>query len=150
MLLAEDDIAVGTIECSSPGDAALQGSAHSRGKLRMPSANLLEDRHRADARCGLEHRHDVAVPHSGERVGTPTVLGAFSSAMATADRLRSDRAVGVENPAFAAAMSEGGRSPTIAQPRPHNPIRNYQRRRSALALTMLALTMEWNFAGPRR
>src|SRR6516164_11466256 len=49
MLLAEDHIAVGTIERPPPGNATLQGSAHPRGKLWMPPANLLEDRHRADA-----------------------------------------------------------------------------------------------------
>src|SRR5205814_77879 len=32
---------------------------------------LLEDGHRADAGCGLKHRHDLAVPHPGKRVGTP-------------------------------------------------------------------------------
>jgi len=34
----------------------------------MPTANLLEDRHRTDARC--QHRYDLAVPDPGERVGT--------------------------------------------------------------------------------
>ena len=52
------------------GDAALQGPAHPGGELGMAPADLLEDRHRADARRGLQHRHDLAVPHSGERVGT--------------------------------------------------------------------------------
>ena len=46
------------------------------GDLGMATADLLEDRHRADAGCGLQHRHDLAVPHPGERVGTaaPTRL----------------------------------------------------------------------------
>ena len=36
----------------------------------MPPTSLLEDRHRADARCGLQHRHNLAVPDPGERVRT--------------------------------------------------------------------------------
>src|SRR5271165_5578571 len=36
----------------------------------MPAANLLKDRYRPDARCSLQHRHDLAVPDPGERVRT--------------------------------------------------------------------------------
>jgi len=71
MLLAEDHIAVGTVERPPSGDAALQCPAHAWADPRMPTANLLKDRHRADAGCSLHHRHDLAVPHPGERVGTP-------------------------------------------------------------------------------
>ena len=70
MLLAEDHIPVGTVERPPARHAALQGPAHSRGDLGMSTANLLEDGHRADAGCGLQHRHDLAVPYPGERVGT--------------------------------------------------------------------------------
>jgi hypothetical protein len=41
----------------------------------MPSAQLLENRHRAYAGGGLQNRHDLALPHPGERVGTPTPTG---------------------------------------------------------------------------
>src|SRR5882724_13312080 len=71
VLLAEDHIAVGTVERPPPGDAALQGPAYPRGNLGTPTANLLEDRHRAEARCGFQHWHDLAVPDTNERVGTP-------------------------------------------------------------------------------
>jgi hypothetical protein len=37
----------------------------------MPTANLLEDRYRADARCGLQQGHDLVLPHPGERVFFP-------------------------------------------------------------------------------
>ena len=57
-------------ESPPSSDAALQGPAHPCDNLGMPPTNLLEDRYRADARCGLQHRHDLAVPNSGERVGT--------------------------------------------------------------------------------
>ena len=75
MLLAEDHIPVGAVESPPSGDAALQGPAHPRGDLGMATADLLEDRHRADARGGLQHRHDLALPHPGERVGTPPPTG---------------------------------------------------------------------------
>jgi hypothetical protein len=52
------------------GNAALQGPAHSSVEFGMPTADLLEDGDRADAGCSRKHRHDLAVPHSGERVGT--------------------------------------------------------------------------------
>ena len=71
MLLAEDHIAVGTVERPPSGDAALQCPAHAWADPKMPTANLLKDRHRADAGCSLHHRHNLAVPHPGERVGTP-------------------------------------------------------------------------------
>jgi hypothetical protein len=70
VLLAEDHISVGTVESPPSSDAALQGSAHSQGDPGISTANLLEDGHRADAGCGLQHRHDIAVPHPGKRVGT--------------------------------------------------------------------------------
>jgi hypothetical protein len=38
----------------------------------MPSAQLLENCHRAQAGGSLQHRHDLALPYPGERVGTPT------------------------------------------------------------------------------
>ena len=71
VLLAEDHISVGAIESPPSGDAALQCPAHSQGDPGISTANLLEDGHRADARCGLQHRHDLAIPHPGKRVGTP-------------------------------------------------------------------------------
>jgi len=69
MLLAKDHVAVGTVERAPAGDAALQGPPHARVDARMPAAKLLENRHRADARRGLQHRYDLAVPYSGKWVG---------------------------------------------------------------------------------
>src|SRR5206468_5541500 len=71
VLLTEDHIAAGTVERPPPGDAALQGAAHARVNLGTPTANLLEGRHRAKPRCGFQHRHNLAVPDTNERVGTP-------------------------------------------------------------------------------
>ncbi len=50
-------------------DAALQSPPHAHGEIRMPAADLLEDRDRADAGRSLKHRHDLALPHSSKRVG---------------------------------------------------------------------------------
>src|SRR5215204_3990803 len=76
-LLAEDHIAAGTVERPPSGDAALQGPAHARGNLGMPATNLLENRHRPDARSGLQHRHNRAVPDTGKRVRTPAPARTF-------------------------------------------------------------------------
>ena len=40
--------------------AASRRSAPS-GDRKDATADFLEDRHRADARCGIQHRHDIAV-----------------------------------------------------------------------------------------
>jgi hypothetical protein len=67
VFLAENHIAAGAVESPPSGDARLQGPLR---QLGMPPTNLVEDRYRADARCGLQHRHDLAVPNPGERIGT--------------------------------------------------------------------------------
>ena len=77
VLLAENHIAIRTVDRPPPGDAALQGPAHPRRNLGTPTANLLEDRHRAQARCGFQHRHNLAVPDICERVGTPASARLF-------------------------------------------------------------------------
>jgi len=75
MLLAEDHIPAGAVESPPFANAALQGPAHPGDDLGMPTANLFEDGHRADAGCGFQHRHDLAVPHSRERVGAAARAG---------------------------------------------------------------------------
>src|SRR5438477_8745 len=90
VLLAEDHIAVASVERAPSGDAPLQGPAHTGVKLGVPAANLLEDRHRADVGCRLQDRHDLAVPHAASGSGRRRPRG-VSSATATADRLQSDR-----------------------------------------------------------
>src|SRR2546429_503435 len=70
MLLAEDHIAVGAVVRPPVCDAPLQGPPHAGRELGMAAANLLEDRHRAQLGCRLQHRHDLAVPYERQRVGT--------------------------------------------------------------------------------
>src|SRR5207253_5541412 len=57
------------------GDVPLQGPADTGRDRGMAPADLLENRHRADAGCGLEHRHNLAVPHAGERVRAAAPTG---------------------------------------------------------------------------
>src|ERR1700731_2460216 len=75
VLLAEDHIPAGAVESPPFANAALHCPAHPRDDLGMPTANLFEDGHRADAGCGFQHRHDLAVPHSRERVGAAAPAG---------------------------------------------------------------------------
>jgi hypothetical protein len=70
VLLAEHHIAARTMKRPPSRDAALQGPAHPGGELRMAPADLLEHRDGAQAGSGRKHRHDLALPHAGERVGT--------------------------------------------------------------------------------
>src|ERR1700756_2071303 len=50
-------------------NAALQSAAHARSEFGMATADLLEDRHRTHAGRGRQHRHDLALPYVGKRVG---------------------------------------------------------------------------------
>ena len=76
----------------------------SPGRSRDLAANLLEDGHRADAGGVLQHWHDLAVPYLASGSGRRRPRGFFFW-RAAADQLRSDKAVAVLKPAFAAAMA---------------------------------------------
>jgi hypothetical protein len=71
MLLAEDHIAARAVQRPPAGNAAFQGASHARSDVGMPAADFLEDRHRADGGCRLQHRHDFRIPYLGEQIGTP-------------------------------------------------------------------------------
>ena len=75
MVLAENHIPAGAVERPPSGDVPLQGPADTGRDRGMAPADLLENRHRADAGCGLEHRHNLAVPHAGERVRAAAPTG---------------------------------------------------------------------------
>jgi hypothetical protein len=76
VLLAEDHIPAGAVERPPIRDAALQGPAHAHGEFGMPPADLLEDGYRTDTGRGLKHRHDLALPYAGKRVGPAATAGA--------------------------------------------------------------------------
>jgi hypothetical protein len=77
MLLAEHHVAAWAVKRPPVGDAPLQSAADAGDDLGMPPANLLEHRDGARARRRLKHRHDLALPHGGERVGTAAAAGLF-------------------------------------------------------------------------
>src|ERR1700745_3289308 len=64
---------LGAPECPPFGDATFQCPAHPGRHLGMSAAELVEDRHRAETGCGFQHRHDLALPHAGEGIGTPAL-----------------------------------------------------------------------------
>ena len=70
MLLSEDDILLGTVDGPPTSDTPFQRPPHARADLGTATANLLEDRNRADARRRRQHRHDLAVPYTSQRIGT--------------------------------------------------------------------------------
>ena len=51
-------------------DAALQGSARPGRQVGMAPLHLLEDRHRAQARCGHQHRYDLGIEEVDQRIRT--------------------------------------------------------------------------------
>jgi hypothetical protein len=42
---------------------------------KIIATTAVEDSHRPDAGGGLKHRHDLALPHAGERVGAAALTG---------------------------------------------------------------------------
>ena len=78
MLLAEDHILLGAMQRPPPANAPLQGPAHAFTQLRMPADHLVEHADRPDAGRGLQHRHDLGLPHLGERVGAPATARRLS------------------------------------------------------------------------
>jgi hypothetical protein len=72
MLLPEDDIPLGTVDGTPGSNAPFQRPTHALADLGMTTANLLEDGDRTDARRRRQHRHDLALPYAGQRIGTAT------------------------------------------------------------------------------
>jgi hypothetical protein len=72
----------------------------------MPAADLLEDRYCSDTGRSLKHRHDLALPHVGKRVGLTSPTGlAFCDGNRGSVSIRYPAAV--EIAAFVAAMANG-------------------------------------------
>ena len=69
--LAEDDLLLLAVNGAPGADAPLQRATHALVQFGMTTHHLLENGHWPDARCGLQHRHDLRVENVGERVGTP-------------------------------------------------------------------------------
>ena len=75
MILAEDHLARRTGHRLPVADPPLQRAADADREVGMATAQLLEQRHRPQARGGLQHRHDLAVPDRGQRVGPAPAAG---------------------------------------------------------------------------
>ncbi len=76
--LAEDDVLLLAMHRAPGADPALQRAADAGAEFGMAPDDLLEDRDRAQAGRGLEHRHDLGLEHVGERVGPPAAAGGLS------------------------------------------------------------------------
>jgi hypothetical protein len=61
-----------------PGaDSALQRPTNARGEFGMAPPQFVEDRHRSDARGGLQQREDLGLEDVGKWVGTSTFTPCF-------------------------------------------------------------------------
>ena len=71
MLLREEDLALGAVHGAPLAHAALQRAQHARAVVAWVAAlQLLQQRDRVEHGVGFEQRHDFAVPHLGQRVGS--------------------------------------------------------------------------------
>jgi hypothetical protein len=71
MFLPEDHILFGPRQGAPHSHAPFQRSPDAGTDLRMPPPDLFKDGNGSDARCSLQDRYDLAIPHSGEWVGSP-------------------------------------------------------------------------------
>src|SRR5512146_1117330 len=71
MLLPENDVLLGAVQCPPSADAPLQSAADTGTELRMAPPDLVENGDRPQARGGLEQRHHLTVPNRRQRVMPP-------------------------------------------------------------------------------
>jgi hypothetical protein len=70
MLLPEDHLLLRPVQRLPVADPALEGAADAVGEFGMAAQQLAQDGHRAQPGRGAQHRHDLAIPDRGERVGS--------------------------------------------------------------------------------
>jgi hypothetical protein len=75
MVLAEDHLARRAGDRLPVADPPLQRAADADGEIGMAAVEFLEQRDRPQARGGLQHRHDLAVPDRGKQVGPAPAAG---------------------------------------------------------------------------
>ena len=63
MVLAEDHVLVGAVQRPPGPYPPFQRAPDTRADLAMATEDLLENGDRPQTRCGLQHRHDLAVPN---------------------------------------------------------------------------------------
>jgi hypothetical protein len=69
MLLPEDDILLRSGQSAPRPHASLQRASDAGADLGPPAPDLFKDRNSADSGRRLQDRHDLGVPHFGERIG---------------------------------------------------------------------------------
>src|SRR5215831_6461539 len=77
VLLPEDDVLLGPVQCPPGTDAPLQGAANTDADLGMAAPDLVENGHRPKTWSALEQRHYLAVPNFSERVTTSAATPRF-------------------------------------------------------------------------
>ena len=75
MDLAEDHLLVHAMNGPPGANTPLQGAARAQGQVRMAALHLFENRHRAQFRRRLQHRHYLGVEKFGQRVRPPAAAG---------------------------------------------------------------------------
>src|SRR5260370_16370404 len=68
VLLPEDDVLLGPVQCPPGTDAPLQGAANTDADLGMATPDLVENGHRPQAWGALQQRHYLAVPNLRQRI----------------------------------------------------------------------------------
>src|ERR1700757_136838 len=77
MLLPEDDVLLGPVQCPPGTDAPLQRAANTHADLGMATPDLVENGHRPKAWSALQQRHYLAVPNLSQRVATSAATRRF-------------------------------------------------------------------------
>src|SRR5215472_15412655 len=77
VLLPEDDVLLGPVQCPPGTDAPLQRAANTDADLGMATPNLVENRYRPQAWGALQQRHDLAVPNLSQRIATAAATRRF-------------------------------------------------------------------------
>src|ERR1700745_4213913 len=70
VLLPEDDVLLGPVQCPPGTDAPLQRAANTDADLGMAAPDLVENAHRPQAWSALQQRHYLAVPNLSQRIAT--------------------------------------------------------------------------------
>jgi len=78
MGLAKNDVLLLAMHGPPGADPALEGAADAGAEIGMAPDDLLEDRDRAQAGRGCEHRHDLRLEQLAERVGSPPAAGCLA------------------------------------------------------------------------
>ena len=74
MLLPEDDVLLGPVQCPPGTDAPLQGAANTDADLGMATPDLVENGHRPQAWGALQQRHYLAPYQTAAKRIAPSTL----------------------------------------------------------------------------